>query len=244
MLSALNNEVEQLYNQIFEQGIRSLAVCASQPEEGATTVSVLLAQRCLLMGKKTLLVDLNVHKPSFLPLLNFNTIEQEKIFPLVTDKIETTLFSDPLLVQIQDIALMGITAPKRKDKILKLRSGNILKNQIKQWAEDFDCVIIDTTALNRVNQNNIPADYVAKVCDGAILVVKAGKTTSELINESITQLNKLNVNLLGSVINDHKNPPLKKELLRELYAFKYFPCWLSQYLAKKIQNNNLLNLNI
>lgn len=239
MLSALNNEIEQLYNRLFTEDVRSVAICSSQSGEGATTIATLLAQRCLLMGKKTLLVDLNVYHPSFRELLPLDNGNESTALT-----VDEQVFGQPQLIELAEMALVGITAPKRKDAILKLRNENVLNAYIKQWHSEFECIVVDTTALSRVNYNNIPGDYVAKACDGAVLVVEAGKTPEESVEHSLSLLKNHSVNLLGTVLNDHRNPPLKHELLRELSALKYIPNCINQFLERKIKNSKLLNLSI
>lgn len=239
MLSVLSNEIAQLYNRLFNQDIRSIAVCSSCTGEGATTVATLLAQHCLLMGKKTLLVDLNIYHPSLNALLPNELALQGGEMNTVDNCL-----AQPELIEQNELALVGVIAPKRKDAILKLRNTKVINSYIKQWHNEFDCIIIDTTALSRVNQNNIPADYVAKECDGAILVVEAGKTPEETIEDSLTLLNRSGVNLLGTVLNDKNNPSLKSELLRSLASNAFLPKWANHYIKRMILNSKLLNLSV
>ncbi|NTS76166.1 CpsD/CapB family tyrosine-protein kinase [Catenovulum sp. SM1970] len=239
MLSALHNEVENIYNQVFARDIQTLAICSTNPREGCTTLAQLLAQRCLLTGNRTLLVDLNSHHSSLAPLLILN--KEREI------NQGTSLLAPPQLIETDKQAMIGIPAPKRKEAILKLRAPDKLKQQIDTWRKDFDCVIIDTTPLSRVNHNNIPGDVVAGSCDASILMVKAGETTEEMVEASLAQLNKQQANIIGTVINDQNNPTLKDELLRKatnLKKAKYIPACLVNRLIRNIHSSKLLNLNI
>lgn len=61
----LNREIEQVYAGVLAKGARAVAVTSAGPGEGVTSVASALAQRSLLAGQSTLLVDLNLNNPSF-----------------------------------------------------------------------------------------------------------------------------------------------------------------------------------
>ncbi|WP_111978094.1 hypothetical protein [Algibacillus agarilyticus] len=247
MISPLHAEVDIIYNQIFMQDIQSVSICASNSGEGCTLLSTLLAQRCLLSGRKTLLVDMNTHKPSIHKLLTLTTpspCHNESMINNQDTNVNQFVSLTPEIVEVNEHALVGITAPQRKDAILKLRSPDVLKAYIEQWKLEFECIIIDTTPISRLNVNNIPADFVAQASDAAILVVQAGETTAEMVNASIDKLKKSQVNIIGTVINDKHNPTLKQELLRKIKQSRFLPRFISHFVENSIMRNKLMNLSI
>lgn len=230
-----SQEIGRLYSEITSKGYRSLAVTACNPGEGASSLARTLAQRCLLSGQSALLVDLNLYRPSLTPLLQTHPKhELEKLFPA------------PQLMGLKDrpIALTGVAAPNSRDALNKLRKPGMLEQAIECWHQDFDVVIFDTSPLNRINANNVPAERAAAACDSTLLLVLSGKTSEAQVIEGVCRLKTAGANIGGCVLNDRYNPSLKNELLREVQRLGGRFEWLSARLKKFIDNNRLLTLDI
>ncbi|AWB65374.1 hypothetical protein C2869_02480 [Saccharobesus litoralis] len=276
MLSPLHSEIEAVYSQSFALGVKTLAVCSNTSGEGATSVATLLAQRCLMTGRKTLLVDLNFFRPSLKPMLDLDSTDASPVHvinqetnqdinhetsqevkhlqttnaavskPSSSSKYDDGLacLTTPQLINIDEHALLGVLAPTRRDAVLKLRSNQALPNFIKQWQAEFDCVIIDTTPLDRRNHNNVSGQAVAKLCDAAVLLVKAGVSNEEMVTQSMALLNQQQINLIGCIINDQHNPSLKQELQRKLRQAYYLPAFVKRWLFNVTNKAKLLNLGL
>ncbi|MFT6926240.1 MAG: protein-tyrosine kinase [Psychromonas sp.] len=228
-------EIEQIYTQIFSAQKRAIAICSANAGEGVTSLAMALAERNLLAGHTTLVVDLNLYRPALKNLLNIAEVDRQSV----------SILSVPQLVTAQQhqLAVTGVTAPLHREKIIKLRQPGVLEQCIKQWLEHYDSVIIDTSPLNRINAQNIPAERVAAACDGVVLMVLAGQTSEAMVCSAVAKLKTSNAQLLGCVFNDRDNPCLKDELLREVQRIRKFS-WLTRPLKKLITNNQLLNLEV
>ncbi|MFT5879373.1 MAG: protein-tyrosine kinase [Moritella sp.] len=252
-----NIEIEQIYSQILSEPGTSIAVCAANSGEGVTSIALALAQRNLVAGRSTLVVDLNIYRPAIKSLLDFdvllplganrtgNSAENEAATSAV-HSINTERLMPPQLVTTDNntIALTGVTAPSKREHIMKLRQPGVLEKYVYNWLQQYDNVIIDTSPINRINARNIPPERVAAACDGAILVVLAGHTTEAMLSTAVSKLNTANAQLLGCIFNDHDNPSLKNELIREAERLAPRFGWLSKRLKKFLCNNRLLTLEI
>jgi protein-tyrosine kinase len=244
-----NIEIEQIYSQILSEPGRSIAVCAANSQEGVTSIALALAQRNLMAGRSTLLVDLNMYRPALKSLLDIEAIslpDSNNVGINAPHGINTEMLMPAQLITTENnaIALTGITAPSKREHIMKLRQPGILENCINNWLLQYDNVIIDTSPINRINARNIPPERVAAACHGAILVVLAGHTTEAMLSTAVGKLNTANAQLLGCVFNDHDNPSLKNELIREAERLEPGFGWLSKRLKKLLYNNRLLTLEI
>jgi len=255
-----NMEIEQIYTQLLSNPHTSIAICAAQEGEGVTSLAFALAERNLLAGHSTLLVDLNLYHPSLQSLLSLDTEKlQRQPENQHSDSTElqnnnhrnnlptmSDVFSAPQLVfsDKRAIVINGITAPTKREHTMKIRQPGVLEKCIDDWLKQFDTVIIDTSPLNRINAQNIPPERVAAACDGAILVVMAGKTSEAAINNATAKLNNANALLLGSVFNDRDNPTLKSELLREVQKLDPRFSWLSRPLKRILHKSRLLALQV
>ncbi len=222
-------EVEAIYNQTIGTGYRTIAITSAIAGEGKTTISQALVERAQLIGKKVLLVEMNTFNPALSNKLR-ETIAQ----PL----------TENIIVNIKSKGYSLLPAPKNIRDVLHYREANLLIASINQWLEHFDCIIFDTSALTTLNQSNIPAEIICEACEGAILVVEAGKTPQSLIQESIEKFKIKKINLIGSIINDKSNPPLLTELLRETYRLNHLFPKLMAKLRKKLSNTIVFNISI
>jgi len=254
-----NMEIELIYTQLLSNPHTSLAVCAAQEGEGTTSLAFALAERNLLAGHSTLLVDLNLYRPTLKSLLNIDASLKDQLAPTInnvptikTHKQHNTLntalhaLSTPHLVTSADesTVLTGVTAPYKREDIMRVRQPGVLEQYIEEWLVQYDTVIIDTSPINRINAQNIPPERAAAACDGAILIVLAGQTPEAAISSAIAKLKNANAQLLGCVLNDRDNPTLKSELLRQVARlYTRFP-WLSRHLKRIINKSNFLSLEI
>jgi Mrp family chromosome partitioning ATPase len=222
-------EVEAIYNQTIGTGYRTIAITSAIAGEGKTTISQALVERAQLIGKKVLLVDMNTFNPAL-----SNKLRAAIAQPL----------TENIIVNIKSKGYSLLPAPKNIRDVLHYREANLLIASINQWLEHFDCIIFDTSALTTLNQSNIPAEIICEACEGAILVVEAGKTPQSLIQESIEKFKMKKVNLIGSIINDKSNPPLLTELLRETYRLNQLFPKLMAKLRKKLSNIIVFNISI
>lgn len=209
-LAYQNLEIEQVYNQVFHPGKMAITVCAANEQEGVTSLALALAQRHTLAGHRTLVVDMNLYRPAITAIDAFTKeADNNGLVPLA--------FAAPCLITSEhlDGVLLGVPAPSQRPHIMALRQGDKLQQQIELWLSQVDCVIFDTSPLNQINQRNIPAQLVAAACDGAIVVVLAGKTSQAMLSNAMLKLSKAKVNLVGCVFNDAINPSLSQELIRQ-----------------------------
>ncbi len=227
-------ELERVHEATLARGLRALAVCAAEPDEGVSTLVRALARRNLLAGRSTLVVDLNLHHPTLVPVLDA---------PLGA---EPGLLAPPQLVvgEVIGEVMTGVVAPSGAGNTLRLREPGVLEGQIRLWLECFDSVIIDTSPLNRVNAQNIPAERVAAACEGALLVVLAGHTRSATVDQALQRLRQAGAELKAAVFNDRDNPRLADELHREVRRLPRWAGRLKRHLHRSVAGMPLLSLEV
>lgn len=228
-----NMEIESVYTDIWRQNYRSIAITSTNPHEGVSTLAAALTQRNLLAGHSTLLVDLNVNKPSLKAILSLPQCDKPK-----------HIFKAPELVHEvgEEITFTGVTAPIDRSAIMQLRSPGVLKSQVQIWLNQFDTVIVDTSSVYHSHSDGIPAELVASVCDATLLVVLAGSTRELMVANAVQRLNRNAANIMGCVINDQINPTLKSELLRETQRLQKYSTGLTRLISALINTCAFLNI--
>lgn len=236
-------ELESIYSQTIDRGIRSLAITSCQGGEGTTTLACALAKRSQAGGHKTLLVDMNFCRPAIGTGLG---LEKQGYENKAWQSIDRHLEGEIEMAAVESEStgcLAVLPAPASPTGNLILREKNYLAQCLAAWLSEYEVVIIDTSPLNAINRHNLPAERIAAECEGALLTVMAGITRQSDIAVAMNRLNSLGVQLSGCVFNDRFNPSLADELVRETYRLQRWLPGLMAWMRDKVRRSPLLNLS-
>lgn len=176
----------------IDNPIKTICVTSSIPDEGKSTISHFLAIEMAKAGKKTLIVECDMRRPS-----------QGNMFKLKPEKGltaylsgEATLEEVAFQTETDNLFLLDIDA--RVLNPVELLDSKKFHKAILEMRDKFDMVIFDTlpTALY------IDSSVVAAKTDATIMIVRKGKADRRSIESSIEQLQKANANIIGIVFND------------------------------------------
>lgn len=228
-------EIEQIYQSIMNEKIKSISINCAQGKEGTTELVLALARRYQAAGNKVLIVDLNTFKPA----ISNEYVQQKQSWSLDDTNVQTaciTPFSEMI-----DI----LPAPhSEQDQNISFRDENKLTSAIEFWLQHYNFIIFDTCAITRANFSNIPGEVIAKGCDASLLVVAPGISLESRVLKTMEIFNTNQVNLLGTVINDVQSPPLDMQLRNSVRRrLKRFPK-MEEWFLKRISNIELLKGNI
>ncbi|MEH7116836.1 CpsD/CapB family tyrosine-protein kinase [Neobacillus vireti] len=191
------------YSSIDEE-IRAIMVTSSGPGEGKSTTAANLAVTFAQLGKKVLLVDADLRKPTVHHTFQVNNIYG---FTTVLTK-QTTL--EKAVVKTEEDHLYILTCgpiPPNPAELLGSKSMELFMEAAKAM---FDYVIFDTPPLLAVADPQI----LANQCDGTVLVVYSEKTEIEQAKKSKELLQNAQSKLLGVVLNH-------KEIKKNDYYYYY-----------------------
>jgi capsular exopolysaccharide synthesis family protein len=171
--------------------IRTFTIASSTHGEGSSTVAVNFAVNLASNHKaRVLLVDANLRKPILHKVFR---VEKEKG---VTDLLlKRTVFKKTAIPNLYLITSgNSILSPNPF-----FESGKIVEVLTRQ-VEQFDYILLDCPPVNPYPETTL----LAAQSDGIILVVHAGKTRREVVNDAQTKLINAKVNILGVVLNRRK----------------------------------------
>jgi len=228
-------ELEAIYARTLGQGMRSLTVCAARSGEGVTTIAEALARRARLSGRRVLLVEMNLYKPT---LSNHFGIERQA-WLLGGGKLSVERDSLPIIHEQDGLGLLP--ASLSHEAGMRLRDPDVLAYSLQGWLQDFDHVLFDTSPLTATNQNNVPAEQICAACEGCLLVVLAGRTSESSVRQASRRLKAANARLIGAVLNDQVNPSLAFELTRETLRIERRLPRLAAWFRDKISASELIN---
>ncbi|MDR3541179.1 MAG: CpsD/CapB family tyrosine-protein kinase [Desulfosporosinus sp.] len=196
---------------------KTFALTSCNPEEGKTSLAISLAIMLAQSGGKVLLVDADMRKPTAAKRLN-----KGSVFGLSDYLAEKVDLNDVLSeTNITNFTYCACGNDHRNP--IGLLYSSRFEELVNKVENEYDIVLFDTPALSSVADGAIVASKV----DATLLVVKMGLTTLTSLKRIKEQLEKLNVNILGVVLNKVK----KHDYTRYFGSYNYF------FNSKRFFNN-------
>lgn len=171
--------------------LKSLVVTSSIPGEGKSTVAANLAKSFSEMNKKVLLIDADLRKPTIHKKLQLSN--QVGLSDLIVQKL-----SPSEVIQKVEDQFDVLTAGKIPPNPAELVGSEKMSQLLSYLKETYDYIIIDTPPVLSVTDPQL----LALKADGTLMVIREGKARQKLILNAYKELKKLNVNVIGSILND------------------------------------------
>jgi capsular exopolysaccharide synthesis family protein len=188
----------------IDKELKTLMVTSSGPAEGKSTTVANLAVVFAQLGKKVLLVDVDLRKPTVHRSFGVNNLFG---FTTVLTK-QATLASTVLDTEEKDLYIL--TSGPVPPNPAELLSSKSMEQFIEEAKEQFDYVLFDTPPLLAVADPQILANKV----DGSIYVVFSGKTGIDQAKKAKELLENAQSKLVGVVLNH-------KEVKNDEYYYYY-----------------------
>jgi tyrosine-protein kinase Etk/Wzc len=181
--------------------LRSLLLTSAVAGEGKSTIASGLAFAYATAGRKTLVIDADLRRPSLHTL--FGTSRESGL----ADVLSGTASWQESLIKVAREPLYFLPAGKLSRRALD-RIGEGLPDLLQDLAGEFDLVIIDGPPLLGVPETI----QLAKCAGGVLMVARSGSAKVPLINEASSPLIRVQANVVGLVINQVKQDRLFKDL--------------------------------
>lgn len=175
-----------------DTGIRSIVVTSSAPGEGKSTTVANLAIVFAQQGKKTLLIDADMRKPTV--HYKFNVENQKGLTHVLTKRNHLEECIQESAIEHLSLLTTGPIPPNPAE----LLGSQVMIDVLDKALEQYDMVLIDTPPVLAVTD----AQILANQCDGTILVIKSGETEVEAATKAKELLLAANGKLLGTVLNN------------------------------------------
>lgn len=176
----------------IDEEIRTIMITSSGPGEGKSTTTANMAIVFAQQGKRVLLIDADMRKPTVHYTFSLNnTFGLTNILARQMNIAEAV---KPSLVEGLDILTSGPIPPNPAE----LLSSKAMKQFYEDACMEYDLVIFDTPPVLAVTD----AVVLANQCDGTILVVSSGKTEIESAQKTKELLASAQAKMLGVVLNN------------------------------------------
>ena len=183
----------------FGKNIKLIVITSTSPNEGKSEVSINLAASLAQQGKKVIIIDADMRKPTQHQLTELNNTEGLSTFLLKKTGVDSINH-----LTINDVNLDVLTSGPVPPNPAEMLASVSMEQTLKAFGDFYDYVIIDTPPLLATTD----AQILASIADATLLVVDIKKTKRRQVIESRRRLDNVGAKLLGLVmnkINSHKD---------------------------------------
>jgi len=173
----------------LDDPIRTLVVTSAAPDEGKSTTVANLAVTMAQGGKRTILVDCDLRRPTLHDL--FNLPAEPGLTNLLLEDGDQQLL---LETEVEGLQLLtsGPLPPNPADLLGSVKIDQIIADLVSK----ADIVLFDAPPVIAVTDATVLGSKV----DGVLLVVSAGKTRREHAARAKELLERANVRVIGAAL--------------------------------------------
>mgnify|MGYP005793019681 FL=1 len=179
----------------IDHPIKTLAFTSANISEGKSTVTDNIAVVWANAGKRVLLIDADLHRPTLHQ--TFNISNREGLTTILTsDALEMDITNMIKETEIDNLSIL--TSGPIPPNPAELLNSQRMQALIASVEQNYDVVILDVPPILAVSDTQALVSHL----DGVVLVVKMGQTEKAALKRSVELLKLAHANILGYVMND------------------------------------------
>jgi len=168
-----------------------LLVTSAGPSEGKTICASNLAVTMAQSGSKVLVLDCDMRRPRIHKVFNIGReIGASGVLIGQNGLKEAIITTD---IENLDVLPVGQIPPNPSE----ILGSHKMAQMLETLKQSYDRIIMDSPPVTAVTD----AIVLSKLVDGVILIVRAGDTPKQVIQNAISQLRAVNAHILGAVLN-------------------------------------------
>jgi len=170
-----------------------IGIASSLPNEGKSTIALSLAQLIAHGGKRAILVDCDLRKPTLTRTLAPNA--SAGLIELASGK---AIFEDIIWVEpTTGLTFLPTVLPPRLAHTAEILASNDTRKMFDRLREAYDYVIVDLSPLAPV----VDVRVMTPLIDSFVFVVDWGRTKIDVVEHALNTTRGVYDNLLGVVLN-------------------------------------------
>ena len=173
---------------------RKILLTSCMPNEGKSTVSTYLWKMLAEAGFPTVLVDVDLRKSVLMKRLQADTEKETKG---LNHYLSGLAEYDEVVYKTNIDNAYIVPCTQLLENPSPLLEDVRFKELLDKLATEYRFVIVDTPPLGSVSDGAL----IASMCDGAVLVIRAGETPKTMIRQSLHEIEQSGCKLLGTVLN-------------------------------------------
>jgi capsular exopolysaccharide synthesis family protein len=179
----------------LDQSDKSIVLVAgTNNPQSATTVAANMAAAAARSGRRTLIVGADMRRPSLHD--RFGAVNSIGL----SDVLSRRATLEQVVVSHPDVAgLAMIFAGSTVDEPSKLLQSQALGELIDSVRAHYDLVVVEAPPVLQVAD----ASDLARICEGAVVVIEPSRSTRRDASEAIEQLRRVGADVIGTVVAEN-----------------------------------------
>jgi len=188
-----------------------LLVTSAQPEEGKTTTSYAIASGLARMGRRVVLIDADLRRPSVHRRIGYDNARGLTSLLTTTDAYDSALqlSSQPQLTLMPS----GPIPPSPTELLASTR----MEQLVTELARNFDVVVIDSPPILGLADSPV----LSAIADGVIFVVESNRGRRGALKGALRRLRAMRPIVLGAVLTKF-DPARSGNRYSEYYGYNYY----------------------
>ncbi|GEN54633.1 CpsD/CapB family tyrosine-protein kinase [Halobacillus faecis] len=175
-----------------DQELESMLVTSASPAEGKSITTANTAVVFAQQGKKTLLVDADLRKPTI--HYTFRVANTSGLSNYLVGNEQVFKLASETHIDNLDVVTCGPIPPNPSE----LLGSKKMQRFIEEAKQSYDMIVFDTPPVLAVTDSQVLSNFV----DGVLLVVRSKQTEKEAAVKAKESLEQAQANILGVVLND------------------------------------------
>lgn len=181
--------------------LKSLIITSAYSGEGKSTTIANLAIVMIQAGKKVLLIDADLRKPTIHHFFRIrNNIG-------LTNILIKQLEVQEVIQEVEGIGLHVISTGPLPPNPAELLGSHEMIELLEYGTHQYDLVLIDVPPILSLSDGQVIARHI----EGALLVVRSNKVPKDNVKKAKQLLEHVGANIIGTIINDVKIKSKPKE---------------------------------
>lgn len=190
---------------------KTLLVTSSQAAEGKTTTSYAVALGFARMGRKVLLVDVDLRRPSLHRRLGLDNDKGMSTLLTLQDQVSHVV--KPSGQQNLDVITSGPVPPSPTELIASTR----MEELVGELGERYDVVVFDSPPILGLAD----APLMSALVDGVVFIIESERARRGSLKASLRRLRTMRPMLLGAVLTMF-DPSKAGHRYSEYYGYEYY----------------------
>ncbi|MFC1813026.1 GumC family protein [Thermodesulfobacteriota bacterium] len=170
---------------------QTILVTSAGPSEGKTFCATNLAVTMAQAGSRVVLLDCDMRRPRIHKILKARRDKGVSSIIVGKDPVKDAIVN----TQIKNLDFIPVgPIPPNPSELLGSKN---MKNFIEALRKNYTRIVIDSPPITAVTD----AVVLSQAADGVILVVRAGDTPRQVVQNGLSQLTAVNSKILGAVLN-------------------------------------------
>ncbi len=169
---------------------RTLVVTSSREGEGKSTTALAMARDAAMSGRKVLLIDADMRRPSVHRLLGIQKI------PGLSNMLTQQLPASAVIHKTDTDGLFVMPAGPKPPSPAELLGGAGFRALLTYLKDEYDQIIIDSPPVLGLAD----APRLASIVDGTLMVMEANRSHRGAITASMRRLAAARANIIGAVL--------------------------------------------